>query len=746
MPLGRRFRFPIVAFLLTILNTGSTFLTLFSGLSENPILVTLTGRYDPIRARLQDGSINMEIARKEAARVDNLTPLSDIGANFRFITAPRRNPYSYGENRTLCMVVDSINSSIVGAYYDDFWGKGPRHFHIIVFSISAPNCKALNLKPKYRSQCIKDQGNVTACNQYILDNFEKLQGSRPVISGTVSDFGTPGVPFLKCLARPFKSFEYQTDMVTHQAYWAGAQHHMQIQTSDCLASPLIRTTDWQWTLFDVQAKDQDSDIVLALPEPGWFAWVVSGLYSIVTLLLIARGIITFFFQNRAARYIPDEVRFSKDHRFFRYIMPFMPFARLLTDDERSIIPFKGSLIIASDVWMNHWLYITLSILDSVANIRLAYCSIHLGTSYVMIRVTIQNFLFVCTALTRMTWIMCLIHTVLRILAKVFIRSLKSMQVIRATTRDKIERYIDGTAMFLSFKVYNILLCIILYVMMRVTGKASFMKRQTPYKAGNYGGIPKIGRLWESELMCDFVTILLLLGACGQVLGTILMLTRFRKVADNGVMRTLQKRYFWVGWDGMMAAQMLGLDPMSPNLLVDGHAHTQCSLGTVIQLLFQSGPSGVVHLAGDYIFAGAGFTMELRKFVYPLKHAVLIGLCKHSRARKDGVTNESENVATALQRPSSTRPIATATLDSTAEEDRTKSHLVKDKTSIFDRELKLVADGYFGKILLVDTKHPGSFNLNKETGLREYVVTDALASISITDIKWLLGNEKKLRIE
>ncbi|TMW65102.1 hypothetical protein Poli38472_009269 [Pythium oligandrum] len=315
-------------------------------------------------------------------------------------------------------VVNSINSTTLGAYFDDFWGNGSRRYQLIVYSISAPKCKVLNLKPKWRSQCIKDKGNATACNQYILDNLETLQQNRLIQSGTVSDFGTYGQPFLKCLGRPFKSFEYQTDMVTHMAYWAGGDQHVQIQTSDCLAKPLIRNPDWQWGLFEVESVDQDSDIVLGLPEPGWISWIISGLYSIVTLVLIARGLIAFLLQNRIARYIPDEVRYSKEHRLARYVAPFMPIAMLLTEDDRSIIQFKGSLLIASDVWMNNWLYITLSILDSVSNIRMTYAALHLGTIYIVTRITPQNFLFVCQALTRMTWLTCLIHTVLRVVAKV----------------------------------------------------------------------------------------------------------------------------------------------------------------------------------------------------------------------------------------------------------------------------------------------------------------------------------------
>ncbi|TMW65101.1 hypothetical protein Poli38472_009268 [Pythium oligandrum] len=299
-------------------------------------------------------------------------------------------------------------------------------------------------------------------------------------------------------------------------------------------------------------------------------------------------------------------------------------------------------------------------------------------------------------------------------------------------------------MFISFKIYNIFLCIILFGMMKTLNSTSFQIRQNPHKVGNYGGIPKIATFWRSELMCDLITILLMLTACGHVLGTLLMLTRFRKIADNGVMQLLQKRYFWVGWDALMAAKMLGLDPTRSTWMVDGKAVTRCPLGTLIQTLYQSGPSGFVHLAGDYIFTGSGFTAEPRKFRFPAKRAIAMGLCSGSNGslyRKDDAT-EPESAFT-LHR-NTTHPTAmVAPVDPTGV---TEPFLQKEKASIFDRDLKLVADGYMGKILLVDKAEPGAMTTNKDTGLREYVVCDALSTISILDIKGILGNEKKLRIE
>ncbi|TMW65103.1 hypothetical protein Poli38472_009270 [Pythium oligandrum] len=644
-PSLRRCRFPIIRIFLGLLNVASTALTLLSGLRENPLLVMVTGRYDPIRARLRDGSINMEIARDDMLRTQYLTPLQEIGDNFRFVTAPKRNMYSVGEKRSVCMNVDSANATVMGLFYDDVWGKGARRVQMYIFSISAPKCKVLNLKVKWRDSCISSRkGNASACHQYIMENFETLQDNRLIQAGAMKDFGESGAPYLKCLGRPLKSFEFQTDLLTHQAYWAGAAHHLQIQTSDCRAKPLIRNPDWKWGLFEVEAVDDGSETLAALPSPGWFALLISALYSIVSAAMILQGIFAFFLQNPVVRYIPNEVRYAKDHRLARYVMPFMPAAMMLTEDERSIITFKGSLLIASDVWMNHWLYIALSIMDAVTNIRLTYCVFQLGTWYLMMKITPENFIFLCSALTKITWLMCLLHTLISVLLKMSIRSLRSMQMIRTSTRDKLEHYIDGSSMFLSFKLYNILFCVFLFFMIQFHKSPSFMVRQPVYKSGTYGGIPKIANFWGSELVCDLSSILLILAACGQFIGALFMFSRFRLITDNGVMRLLQKRYWFVGWDGLMASQMLGLDPTQSDFLVNGQARTKCSLGTLIQLLYQSGPSSFTHLAGDYIFTGGGFSMEPHKFYFPYKRAVLMGLSKGGKGsvyRKDGVTNATE---------------------------------------------------------------------------------------------------------
>ncbi|TMW65106.1 hypothetical protein Poli38472_009273 [Pythium oligandrum] len=747
-------RFSFVKLILVALNLASTALTLMSGLRENPALVFLTGRYDPIRQRLREGTINNEIADHDIYRLSGLTSYQEVGDNFRFISLPRRDPASVGQKRSVCMNINSVNASIMGIMYDDFWGKGPRRIQIYVFSISAVNCKVLNVKPAWVQTCIKSNGNTTTgCHNYILSNFEQLQRNRSVIVGSMNDFGTSGTPFLKCYGRPKQDFDFQADLVTHQTFWAGGEYHLQIQTSDCKAKPLLPNPNWDWSLFQVEGVDDGSDVVLAIPPPGWFTSVITLLYSIASVVLILLGIVSALLQTRAVRYIPDELRYSNDQKIARYLTPFMPISALLTDDVRSIITFKGSLLIASDVWMNHWLYIILSMLDVVTNLRYTYAWFQIGTWYLLMKVTVENFIFLTSVLTKMAWLMCLVHTVIRFFLKVAIHTLRSMQIIRTTTRDKLQGYIDGSSMFLSFKIYNIMLCIILLLIIQVRGTATLMVRSVPSKIGTYGGIPKIPRIWGSEMMCDFATIFLILAACGQVIGAVFMLTRFRLVTENRVMRLLQKRYVVVGWDGLMTASMLGLDPTTSDIMATGRPRTNCSLGTLLQLLYLSGPSAFVRLAGDYIFSGYGFSSAPLEFHFPVKRAVSMGLLDRAKGStyrsKDGASNATD-IDNIVNR-SAVKPASISMSTRQVREEAETTPRSEDdiaplpKRSIFQRELKIVTDGYFGKMYIIDEADAGTVITNKETGMREYVVTDALATISIVDIKWVLGNKKGLFI-
>jgi hypothetical protein len=218
----------------------------------------------------------------------------------------------------------------------------------------------------------------------------------------------------------------------------------------------------------------------------------------------------------------------------------------MAENENAVITMRGSLLVASDIWMNHWLYINVSILDTLANLRLAYVTLQVGTFMLTNKKTFGSYLFLCGAITRMTWILCFLQTLLRIGAKMAVRLLRALRILRASTREKLEWNIDGACMFLTYKLYTVLLCILLYTLLETKGTPSFMVRAVPFKVGVYGGIPKIARFWTSEIVCDFVSLMGILLAAGQVIGFGMLLTKYRHIANNHVMRLLQRRYIVSG--------------------------------------------------------------------------------------------------------------------------------------------------------------------------------------------------------
>jgi hypothetical protein len=92
------------------------------------------------------------------------------------------------------------------------------------------------------------------------------------------------------------------------------------------------------------------------------------------------------------------------------------------------VAFKGNVILASDVWVNHWVLITLSILVTLVSVRATYTVYEMG----------QRMLTMQISFTRLTWLMCLVHTIIRLLLKLSTRSLKALsscrpaRVIRST--------------------------------------------------------------------------------------------------------------------------------------------------------------------------------------------------------------------------------------------------------------------------------------------------------------------------
>ncbi|KAF1319406.1 hypothetical protein FI667_g13171, partial [Globisporangium splendens] len=693
------------------LNLASTALTLFAGLRENPLVVFTAGRYDRMRSRLREGAINYEIIRPDLIRSNQLVDLVEVGNSYRFFSAPTRTKQNANEDRSTCLRVDSTNATVINICYDDFWGHAPWRTQMNLHSISAANCKVINFKPACIKKCIEMRaGNTTQCHEYMLENFEALAKNRLIQMGVESDYGTAGAPYLKCLGRPEKKFR------------------------DCMALPLVRDAGWEYGLFQVQPVGDAAVAVGAIDNDsytdGMFSWSATAtlLYGVISISLILRGIFAIIAQSRELLYIPKSQRFLREQKHLQYFAPFMLILTSFPQDETSVIRFKGSVLMGSDVWMNHWLYVFISIVDPAVNVRLTYITFQTGTWILRQKVNMENFIFLCSALTKMTWLMCCLHSLIREFLKVVVRGLKSFKVVRPAMREQLEWYADASAMFLSYKVHSILLFVMLYAFVVIHRSTTTMVREVPPKQGVFGGDPNIAQFWKSELTCDFFVILAVMTVIGYTGGTLILLTRYKYATRNAVMQLLQKRYFFVGWDSMVAMEAPGTDPLNPQLVENGVVVTNCTLGSLLRQLYVSGPSGLVSFAGDYIFEDGGFTKPALDLRYPIKRALTLGLCKTARAsgtsRRYSVTDDKIIKAKSQE---SIRPGDEMT------------------TSLFDRNLLICPHGRYGKILLVDESNPGKVQKAVDTGLTEFVVQDALSFMTILDIKPLMGNEKKLRI-
>lgn len=257
-------------------------------------------------------------------------------------------------------------------------------------------------------------------------------------------------------------------------------------------------------------------------------------YGVVTLVLVARGVINALAKLRVVNYVPSKLRFAGARRYFRYIIPLMNLSVWTSDDENSIIRFKGKVIMASDVWINHWLYILLSILDALVSMRMTYSVYEMGQWMLSMHITMDNFIFMASALTRLTWLMCFVHTVVRLTLKLAVRSLKGIKLIRPHHQQTIEWYIDSSALFVSYKVYSLMLCFLLYVLLKVRGETSFMVNAPNSSRGIFGGAPSIENFWNSEIMIDFVVLLSLMMLGGGFFGFVMLLTPYKRVANNKV--------------------------------------------------------------------------------------------------------------------------------------------------------------------------------------------------------------------
>ncbi|DBA00075.1 TPA: hypothetical protein N0F65_000366 [Lagenidium giganteum] len=617
--------------LFVLLNALSTVLTLLTGLRENHAIVYLTGRYDHIRARLRNGEINYDHIIPDMISKDSLPNLQDVSNSYRFISAPERTFDNLNEDRSTCMRVNSMNTTLFTVDYDDVFGAGRRRAQRFLYSISVPNCDIINLsKEWYNEQCIHVIGgdtNDTKCHEFIFDNFADLKADRLVYVGVEKDFGTPGIPFLKCRGRNDGQFEYITDLMNHQQFWSGGSFHIEIQSSHCVAVQKLHSSDWVWSLFKTEAVNQNAMVVAAVKDHSWLSRTISYIYGLVAITQISLGTFSMVLQSRFVRYIPYSVRFSGVHHLLRYLFPSMKLMALLPHTQAATISLSGATIVASNVWMNHWLYIGLSSIDAAITIRSTYLVFEMGMWMLTKKQNAVNFIFFCSALTKMTWFMCLVHSVMRYLVKLLIDGLSNAGILSGCLRDQLIWYVDGIALFMSYKLYSLWLCVVLLLYQAVHGSTTLMKRirQTPEST-------EINSYWDCEIIIDHVTILGLLTATGILFGLLMLQTKYRAIVDNHFIRLLQDRYVFVGWDVFVATEALGLDPYA----ADEQSHesvASCSFGCVLQQLMMSGPSGLVDLAGDTIFLERKGRESGAVLRYPPAIAESMGLCAREAAHR-----------------------------------------------------------------------------------------------------------------
>ncbi|GAB9472064.1 hypothetical protein Gpo141_00009256 [Globisporangium polare] len=774
---------PMRRYVLLVVDVACTVLTLMTGLQENPLLVALTGRYNSIRSRFDQGNVNYDSVRANGVDMSTLPKLNDVSSSYRIITAPERSPSNLGEDRSTCLRVNSMSASVLAIQFDDMFGKGARREQLFLYSISAPHCSVINFESEWlEQQCIatKFHGDTTACYQFIFDNFDALLANKQLQVGVQQDFGAPGRPFLKCQGRAYDSFEYMTDLLVLQSYWAGGSYHIEMQSSQCRAVPVIRDTQWQYGLFTVEATTPSASVVCAIRETSWVALAVSWVFGVTSLVMIARGIVMSLLHDSFVKYVPSGARVQLPLPFIALSTRVFPPAK-----RTDVVSAEGERYFASDLWMNHWLYITLSIADAVLRVRTTYVVLEMGAWMLNKQRNVENFLFVCTALTRLTWIACFVHTVARYSLKILVLTLKSLHRATRMPYEAIDWYIDATALFISYKAYAILISGFLYGMLQVRGTTSFMTRQTPSTTAVFGGFADIANFWRSEIVGDLGLTCAVVLLAAQFLATLLLCTKYRTLTHNRLLQMLQSRYIFVGWDIFVAIEALAIDPSDPTLVQNGVAMTKCSFASLLQQLYASGPSGFVAFAGDAVFLSARESSEptascpsiLRYLPHDAQSMGLWSPEKEHRQEKSPQLEREEPVDDSLgsrERPPLHRATTTPQLLASAASIIPRSssvYLRRTAASIRssppaalvikcgnnlssspplplsfdDRKLRIHSESRWGKLVLVDVERaPGELECAQDGATHhEFVVQDALSMLHPREFGAFLSRERLL---
>lgn len=68
--------------------------------------------------------------------------------------------------------------------------------------------------------------------------------------------------------------------------------------------------------------------------------------------------------------------------------------------------------------------------------------------------------------------------------------------------------------------------------------------------------------WGNEIICDLIAICFALITTGHALASLMLLTRYRALTHNRVLRLIQDRFVFVGWDLFVVMEALGVDPLT----------------------------------------------------------------------------------------------------------------------------------------------------------------------------------------
>lgn len=717
--------------LFALIHCVTAAITLLTITRDNLVLVNATSKYARIRTRLQVGAINYNLQRSDTVNRKLLPDLQSVGASWRFFQAPDRNRKSMNQDGSVCMRVNGMSAEFLAIGFDDAWGRNVRREQIFVFNISPPNCSVINLKPTWLdtncsqlSPSASESSESSAlsasrCHQFILEHFDALLEDANVQTAVLVDGGGIGAPFLRCSGRPDVSFEYLTDLMVLQSYWAGGPIHVEFQTSNCIAVPLA-TRQSSVALYQVNSKDDNAGVVFAVDQTNWLVFFVSWAHSLATLAIIVRGMSNVVQYTHKVRYVPWTVRFPSWLSWLKSVpLPSIILAIWSPRDPRHVITLESSTVSIPSAWMNHWLYCLICSLDALLNLRTTTIIVQMAVYMLSCRVNLSNVVFLLSGVTKSSWLVCVGHFTMRVLAKLLLRVAKGLGLVRKQLIKQLDWYVDASTMFVSYRLYSGLLYSFMLLVFKVQGKATFMTRQVPPKFPIYGADSGIESFWLSECVCDLHVYFLILVTVGSISSlTLVTCTKYRYAANNSVLITLQARYVLVGWDVFAIMKSLRIDPFN-RALVDterGVALANCTLGTLIQLLYASGPSGSLQLAGDGIFTPSQCRRALAEHmgmrVYPCEKALAMQLIdKTSDRRRALQQTEAEEVE---------REVAA------------KRHTKDQSVDPSLPPLRLVSESVWGALVLVNAAELQSaarrLRFNAETQLQELTVQDALLTM------------------